>query len=82
MPVQSDKWIKKMAIDHKMIEPFEDKQIRGDSISYGVSSYGYDARVGNDDLCANAFHALHDALRYALHMHCMMHILQHALQYA
>ena len=48
MPVQSDKWIKKMAIDHKMIEPFEDKQIRGNSISYGVSSYGYDARVGNE----------------------------------
>ena len=48
MPVQSDKWIKKMAIDHKMIEPFEDKQIRGNNISYGVSSYGYDARVGNE----------------------------------
>tara|TARA_B100000401_G_scaffold405477_1_gene320342 strand:+ start:299 stop:853 length:555 start_codon:yes stop_codon:yes gene_type:complete len=48
MPVQSDKWIKKMAINHKMIEPFEDKQIRGKSISYGVSSYGYDARVGNE----------------------------------
>ena len=48
MPVQSDKWIKKMAIDHKMIEPFEDKQVRGNNISYGVSSYGYDARVGNE----------------------------------
>ena len=48
MPVQCDKWIKKMAIDHKMIEPFEDKQIRGNNISYGVSSYGYDARVGNE----------------------------------
>ena len=48
MPVQSDKWIKKMAIDQKMIEPFEDKQIRGNNISYGVSSYGYDARVGNE----------------------------------
>ena len=48
MPVQSDKWIKRMAFDHKMIEPFEDKQIRGSSISYGVSSYGYDARVGSE----------------------------------
>ena len=48
MPVQSDKWIKRMAFDHKMIEPFEDKQIRGNSISYGVSSYGYDARVGSE----------------------------------
>ena len=28
--------------------PFEDKQIRGNSISFGVSSYGYDARVSNE----------------------------------
>ena len=48
MSVQSDKWIKRMAIDHKMIEPFEDKQIRGNNISYGVSSYGYDARVSDE----------------------------------
>ena len=48
MSVQSDKWIKRMAIDHKMIEPFEDKQIRGNNISYGVSSYGYDARVSRE----------------------------------
>ena len=49
MPVQSDKWIKKMAINHKMIEPFEDKQIRGNSISYGVSSYGYDCLLYTSD---------------------------------
>ena len=48
MSVQSDKWIKQMAKDHKMISPFEDKQIRGDKISFGVSSYGYDARVSNE----------------------------------
>ena len=48
MPVQSDKWIKKMAIDQGMIKPFEDKQIRGNSISYGVSSFGYDARVADE----------------------------------
>ena len=48
MSIQSDKWIKKMAIDEAMISPFEDKQIRGDKISYGVSSYGYDARVSSE----------------------------------
>ena len=48
MSVQPDKWIKQMAKDHKMISPFEDKQVRGDKISFGVSSYGYDARVSNE----------------------------------
>ena len=38
MTVQSDKWITKMAKDNNMISPFEDKQIRGDKISFGVSS--------------------------------------------
>ena len=48
MTVQSDRWIKKMAKDKDMISPFENKQIRGDKISFGVSSYGYDARVSNE----------------------------------
>ena len=48
MSVQSDKWIKKMAIEYSMISPFEDKQVRGDKISFGLSSYGYDARVSNE----------------------------------
>ena len=48
MPVLSDKWIKKMAKDQEMISPFEEKQIRGNSISYGVSSFGYDARVADE----------------------------------
>ena len=48
MTVQSDKWIKKMAKEHSMISPFEDKQIRGNKISFGVSSYGYDARVSSE----------------------------------
>ena len=48
MSVQSDKWIKKMAQDEAMISPFESKQVRGDKISYGLSSYGYDARVSNE----------------------------------
>ena len=45
MSVLSDKWIKKMALDQKMISPFEEKQIRKGNISYGLSSFGYDARV-------------------------------------
>ena len=45
MSVQSDKWIIQMARDNDMISPFEDKQVRGDKISFGVSSYGYDARA-------------------------------------
>ena len=45
MSVLSDKWIRKMSKDEGMIEPFEEKQIRGDNISYGLSSFGYDARV-------------------------------------
>ena len=48
MSVQSDRWIIKMAKENAMIAPFEDKQIRGDKISFGVSSYGYDARVSDE----------------------------------
>ena len=48
MTVLSDKWIKKMARSHNMISPFEDKQVRGTKISYGLSSFGYDARVSNE----------------------------------
>ena len=48
MSVLSDKWIRKMVSEHKMISPFEDKQIRQNKISYGLSSFGYDARVSNE----------------------------------
>ena len=48
MSVLSDKWIKKMSQEHDMISPFEDKQVRGSNISFGLSSYGYDARVSNE----------------------------------
>ena len=47
-----DKWIKEMSINHQMIHPFTAKQIKEDNgkklISYGNSSYGYDARVSNE----------------------------------
>ena len=47
MSVLSDKGIKKMALDG-MISPFEEKQISEGKISYGLSSFGYDARVSNE----------------------------------
>jgi len=48
MSIKSDRWIKQMAREHNMIEPFVDKQVRGSAISYGVSSYGYDIRVADE----------------------------------
>ena len=48
MSVKPDHWIRKMAIEHKMIEPYVDEQVRNGSISYGVSAYGYDIRVSNE----------------------------------
>ena len=48
MTIQSDKWIRNMAKNHEMISPFEENQIRDNKISYGLSSYGYDARVSNE----------------------------------
>ena len=45
MGLKPDHWIKKMAQEHGMIEPFVDSQVRDGVISYGVSSYGYDIRV-------------------------------------
>lgn len=48
MAIMSDTWIRKMANEQKMIEPFVEAQKREGVISYGVSSYGYDARVSDE----------------------------------
>ena len=48
MPVLPDHWIRRMATEHGMIEPFVESQKREGVISYGLSSYGYDARVAPD----------------------------------
>jgi len=48
MSIKSDRWIKRMAREHSMIEPFVDDQVRQGVVSYGVSSYGYDVRVGRE----------------------------------
>ena len=45
MAIMSDRWIRDMATRHGMIEPFVEGQKRAGVISYGLSSYGYDARV-------------------------------------
>jgi len=46
--IKADKWIRKMALEHGMIEPFEDRQVRKGVISYGLSSYGYDIRIADE----------------------------------
>ena len=48
MAIKADKWIRRMAIEHRMIEPFEQSQVRQGVISYGLSSYGYDIRVADE----------------------------------
>ncbi|HKZ00006.1 MAG TPA: dCTP deaminase [Rhabdochlamydiaceae bacterium] len=52
MSLQSDRWIRRMAKTHRMIEPFEEAQVRHEDgkkvVSYGLSSYGYDLRVSNE----------------------------------
>jgi dCTP deaminase len=48
MSIRPDTWIRKMALEHGMIEPFVDSQQRDGVVSYGLSSYGYDIRVGNE----------------------------------
>jgi len=61
MGLKSDNWIKKMAVEHHMIEPFVEGQVRNGVISYGVSSYGYDIRVADEyKIFTNVFSAVVD----------------------
>lgn len=48
MAIKSDRWIRRMAVEHGMIEPFEASQVRDGVISYGLSSFGYDIRVADE----------------------------------
>ena len=53
MSIKSDRWIRRMAEEHGMIEPFEPGQVRASAdgqkiVSYGTSSYGYDIRCANE----------------------------------
>jgi dCTP deaminase len=48
MGVKPDKWIRKMALEAGMIEPFEERQVAEGVVSYGLSSYGYDLRIADE----------------------------------
>ena len=59
MGLKPDHWIKKMALEQRMIEPFVEGQVRDGVISYGVSSYGYDIRVADEyKIFTNVFSAI------------------------
>src|SRR5213594_124257 len=65
MSIKSDRWITKMSKQHRMIEPFADRQVREGVISYGVSSYGYDMRVAPEfKIFTNALSAVVDPKRF------------------
>ncbi len=61
MGLKPDHWIRKMALEQKMIDPFEAGQVRDGVISYGVSSYGYDIRVADEfKIFTNVYSAVVD----------------------
>ena len=65
MGIHSDFWIRRMAREHRMIDPFEESLTRQTSgrpvISYGLSSYGYDLRVADEfKVFTNVFNAVVD----------------------
>src|SRR5206468_1426885 len=61
MSIKSDRWIRRMAEAHRMIDPFAPNQLRPGTISYGVSSYGYDMRVAPEfKIFTNALSAVVD----------------------
>ncbi|HNR47082.1 MAG TPA: dCTP deaminase [Anaerolineaceae bacterium] len=61
MGLKPDHWIRKMALEHKMVEPYVDTQVREGVISYGLSSYGYDIRVADEfKIFTNVFSAVVD----------------------
>jgi len=61
MGLKPDHWIRKMARERRMIEPYADQQVRDGVISYGVSSYGYDIRVADEfKIFTNVYSAIVD----------------------
>src|SRR5690606_9967919 len=72
MGVQNDRWIRKMALEHGMIEPFAEGQVRQNTedgskvISYGVSSYGYDMRISREfKVFTNVYNQIVDPKAFA-----------------
>jgi dCTP deaminase len=65
MSIKSDRWIRRMAREHRMIDPFAESQVRDGVISYGLSSYGYDMRVANEfKIFTNALSAVVDPKQF------------------
>jgi dCTP deaminase len=65
MGLKPDHWITRMSLEHRMIEPFAEAQVRDGVISYGVSSYGYDIRVADEfKIFTNVFSAIVDPKRF------------------
>jgi dCTP deaminase len=63
--LKSDRWIRKMSLEHDMISPFSEKQVREGVISYGLSSYGYDLRVADEfKIFTNVNNAMVDPKRF------------------
>lgn len=61
MGLKPDHWIRKLALEQGMIEPFAENQVRDNVISYGVSSYGYDIRVAEEfKIFTNVYSAVVD----------------------
>ena len=61
MGLKPDHWIRKMALENGMIDPYADNKVRKGTISYGVSSYGYDIRVADEfKIFTNVFSAVVD----------------------
>ena len=61
-----DRLIKELAKNHEMISPFADKLTQKSIISYGVSSYGYDARVADEfKIFTNVDNALIDPKNFS-----------------
>jgi dCTP deaminase len=67
MGLKPDHWIRKMAVEQRMIEPFTENQVRDGVISYGVSSYGYDIRVADEfKVFTNAYSTIVDPKHFDL----------------
>ncbi len=70
MSVREDNWIRKMAIEHQMIEPFVDGQVRKSEkneniVSYGLSSYGYDLRISDEfKVFTNVYNSIVDPKKF------------------
>ncbi len=78
MGLKNDHWIREMALKHKMIEPFIDRQIQKGVISYGLSSYGYDFRAGEDfKIFTNVYNQIVDPKNFSpsafIERHCDDH---------